>query len=54
MKTISNFEGHSQIRSLLNNDDYDNEKAMQYLNDNAIIPASPELCYDTDRYIKLQ
>ena len=54
MKTISKFEGHSQIRSLLNNDDYDNEKAMQYLNDNAIIPASPELCYDTDRYIKLQ
>ena len=31
MKTISNFEGHTQIRSLLNNDEYDNEKAIQYL-----------------------
>lgn len=54
MGKVSDFEGHSQIRSLLNNDDYDKEKAIQYLNDNAIIPASPELCYDTDRYIKLQ
>ena len=54
MGKISNFEGHSQIRNLLNNDDYDKEKAIQYLNDNAIIPASSELFYDTDRYIKLQ
>lgn len=54
MGKISNFEGHSQIRNLLNNDDYDKEKAIQYLNDNAIIPESAELSYDTDRYIKLQ
>lgn len=54
MGKVSNFEGHSQIRNLLNNDDYDKEKAIQYLNDNAIIPASAELSYDTDRYIKLQ
>ena len=54
MGKVSNFEGHSQIRNLLNNDDYDKEKAIQYLNDNAIIPASAELSYDTDRYIKIQ
>lgn len=54
MKTISNFEGQSQIRNLLNNENYDKEKADQFLKVNASIPMSSELCYDTDRYIRMQ
>lgn len=54
MKTISNFEGQSQIRNLLNNENYDKEKADQFLKVNAIIPMSSELFYDTDRYIRMQ
>lgn len=54
MGIISNFEGQSQIRNLLNNEDYDKEKVDQFLKDNASIPMSPELSYDMDRYIKLQ
>lgn len=54
MGIISNFEGQSQIRNLLNNEDYDKEKVDQFLKDNASIPMSPELSHDTDGYIKLQ
>lgn len=54
MKTISNFEGQSQIRNLLNNENYDKEKADQFLKVNASIPMSSELFYDTDRYIRMQ
>lgn len=54
MKTISNFEGQSQIRNLLNNENYDKEKADQFLKENASIPMSSELFYDTDRYIRIQ
>ena len=54
MGIISNFEGQSQIRNLLNNEDYDKEKVDQFLKDNASIPMSPELSYDTYGYIKLQ
>ena len=54
MGKISNFEGESQIRNLLNNEDYDKEKVDQFLKDNASIPMSSELFYDTDRYIKMQ
>lgn len=54
MGIISNFEGQSQIRNLLNNEDYDKEKVDQFLKDNASIPMSPELSYDTNGYIKLQ
>ena len=54
MGKISNFEGQSQIRNLLNNEDYDKEKVDQFLKDNASIPMSSELFYDTDRYIKMQ
>lgn len=54
MKTISNFEGQSQIRNLLNNENYDKEKADQFLKENASIPMSSELFYDTDRYIRMQ
>lgn len=54
MGIISNFEGQSQIRNLLNNEDYDKEKAEQFLKNNASIPMSSELFYDTDRYIKMQ
>ena len=49
MGKISNFEGQSQIRNLLNNEDYDKEKVDQFLKDNASIPMSSELFYDTDR-----
>lgn len=54
MGKISNFEGQSQIRNLLNNEDYDKEKVDQFLKDNASIPMSSELFYDTDRYIRMQ
>lgn len=54
MGIISNFEGQSQIRNLLNNEDYDKEKVDQFLKDNASIPMSPELFHDTYGYIKLQ
>ena len=54
MGIISNFEGQSQIRNLLNNENYDKEKADQFLKNNASIPMSPELSYDTNEYIKLQ
>lgn len=52
MGIISNFEGQSQIRNLLNNEDYDKEKVDQFIKDNASIPMSSELFYDTDRYSK--
>ena len=54
MGIISNFEGQSQIRNLLNNEDYDKEKVDQFLKDNVSIPMSSELSHDTDGYIKLQ
>lgn len=54
MGIISNFEGQSQIRNLLNNEDYDKEKAEKFLKNNASIPMSSELFYDTDRYIRMQ
>ena len=54
MGIISNFEGQSQIRNLLNNENYDKEKADQFLKNNASIPMSSELFYDTDRYVKMQ
>lgn len=54
MVKISNFEGQSQIRNLLNNENYDKEKADQFLKVNASIPMSSELFYDTDRYIRMQ
>ena len=54
MGIISNFEGQSQIRNLLNNENYDKEKADQFLKNNASIPMSSELFYDTDRYIRMQ
>ena len=41
MGIISNFEGQSQIRNLLNNEDYDKEKVDQFLKDNASIPMYP-------------
>ena len=54
MGLISNFEGQTQIRNLLNNESYDQEKTEQYLNENIEMSQSPELHYDTNRYINTQ
>ena len=53
MGIISNFEGQSQIRNLLNNENYDKEKADQFLKNNA----KSTRCFsckilELDKYVK--